>query len=59
MRLEENMHKNRCLVPGAAAALAKVTGVIVTARVVYRAAARCEAPPLKFCRCLAVKRPVS
>ena len=32
--------------PGAATALAKVTGVIVTARVRLRAAAGCEAPPL-------------
>eukprot|EP00964_Phaeocystis_antarctica_P012705 scaffold6985_cov57-Phaeocystis_antarctica.AAC.1 len=31
--------------PGAATALAKVTGVIVTARVDLRAAAGCEAPP--------------
>ena len=45
-------------------ALAKVTGVIVTARVRLRAAAGCEAHPLrpaqrKFFRCLGVKRPVS
>ena len=57
--------------PGAATALAKVTGVIlieVTARVRLRvrlrAAAGCEAPPLrpaqrKLFRCLGVKRPVS
>ena len=52
--------------PGAATALAKVTGVIVTARVCLRAAAGCEAPPplLRlaqriFFRCLGVKRPVS
>ena len=32
--------------PGAATALAKVTGVIVTARVRLRAASGCEAPPL-------------
>ena len=47
--------------PGAATALAKVTGVIVTARVRLRAAAGCEAPPVrpaqrKFFRCLGVKR---
>ena len=35
----------RKLDPGAATALAKVTGVIVTARVRLRAAAGCEAPP--------------
>ena len=51
-------------VPGAATALAKVTGVIVTARVRLRVAAGCEAPPVgpaqrKFFRCLGVKRPVS
>ena len=50
--------------PGAATALAKVTGVIVTARVRLRAAAGCKAPSLRpaqriFFRCLAVKRPVS
>jgi len=50
--------------PGAATALPKVTGVIVTARVRLRAAAGCEAPPVrpaqrKFFRCLGVKRPVS
>eukprot|EP00964_Phaeocystis_antarctica_P119935 scaffold83690_cov36-Phaeocystis_antarctica.AAC.1 len=49
--------------PGAATALAKVTGVIVTARVRLRAAAGCESPPVgpaqrKFFRCLGVKRPV-
>ena len=50
--------------PGAATALAKVTSRIVTARVRLRAAAGCEAPPVrpaqrKFFRCLGVKRPVS
>ena len=50
--------------PGAATALAKVTGVIATARVRLRVAAGCEAPPVgpaqrKFFRCLGVKRPVS
>ena len=34
-----------CLSPGAATALAKVTGVIVTARVRLRAAAGCETSP--------------
>eukprot|EP00964_Phaeocystis_antarctica_P088131 scaffold56052_cov33-Phaeocystis_antarctica.AAC.1 len=50
--------------PGAATALAKVTGVIVTARVGLRAAAECEAPPLrlaqrKLCRCSGVKQEAS
>ena len=50
--------------PGAPTALAKVTGMIVTARVRLRVTAGCEAPFLrpaqrKFFRYLGVKRPVS
>ena len=42
---------DKCM-PGAATALAKVTGVIVTARISLR-------PAQIFFRCLRVKRPVS
>ena len=35
-----------CLLPGAAAALAKVTGVIVTVRVALRRAGGAEHPPI-------------
>eukprot|EP00964_Phaeocystis_antarctica_P041365 scaffold23653_cov96-Phaeocystis_antarctica.AAC.6 len=50
--------------PGAATAVAKVTGVIVTARVGLRRRRGAKHLPLrlaqrKFCRCLGVKRPVS
>ena len=57
-------HGPRLLEPGAPTALAKVTGMIVTARVRLRVTAGCEAPLIrpaqrKFFRCLGVKRPVS
>ena len=60
-----SFHRHYDLFPGAPTPLAKVPGVIVTVRVVYRAAAGCEAPPplspaqRKIFRCLGVKRPVS
>ena len=45
---KKSLHEASTLTPGAATALAKVTGVIVTARVRLRAAAGCKAPPSKF-----------
>ena len=59
-----NVYRLGSRYPGAPTPLAKVTGMIVTARVRLRVTAGCEAPLIrpaqrKFFRCLGVKRPVS